>query len=68
MFDMTDTAFSYEREFIVCSFLQDFSEGIGSSLQLMHMLHFYFVGQRHVDGLDNFQNTLVIGHLEDSLC
>ena len=48
MFDIVDTAFSYEREVIVCSFPQDFSKVNGSSLQLicnMHILHFYFVGQ-----------------------
>ena len=31
MFDTEDTAFSYEREFIVWSFLQDFCEGKGGS-------------------------------------
>ena len=32
MFDIVDTTFNYERELTVCSFLHDFSEGIGSSL------------------------------------
>ena len=32
MFDRIDTAFSYEREFIICSFLQYFSKGKESSL------------------------------------
>ena len=27
MFDKVNTAFSYERELIVCSFLRDFSKG-----------------------------------------
>ena len=34
IFDIVDTAFSYERELLFCSFLQDFSKGKGSSLQL----------------------------------
>ena len=34
-FYIVDTAFSYEREFIVCSSLQDFTKGKGSILQLM---------------------------------
>ena len=32
MSDIVDTAFSYERELIICTFLQDFSTGKGSSL------------------------------------
>ena len=46
VFDIVDTAFSSERELIVCSFLQDFSMEKGSSLQLickMNILRFYFV-------------------------
>ena len=31
-FDIVDTSFTYEKEFIVCSFLQEFSEGKRSSL------------------------------------
>ena len=34
IFDKVDTAFIYEIELIICSFLQDFSKGKGSSLQL----------------------------------
>ena len=34
-FDMVDTVFSYERELIFCSFLQDFSKGKGRHLQLI---------------------------------
>ena len=47
MFDIVDIAFSYEREVIVCSFLHDFSNGKGSSLQSSYNAHtgFYFVGQ-----------------------
>ena len=44
MFDIiVDTAFSYERELIVCSFLQDFSKGKGSSLQLICNAHTAFL-------------------------
>ena len=35
MFDRADTAVSYKRELIVCSFLQDFFKGKGSSLHLI---------------------------------
>ena len=35
MFDIVDTAFNYGKELIVCSFLQDFSEEKGSSLQFL---------------------------------
>ena len=47
MFDMVDTAFSYEKEWIICSFLQEFSNGKGSSCNssATHILHYYFVGQ-----------------------
>ena len=47
MLETVDTAFSYERGLIVCSFPQDFSKGKGSSLQLIRNAHtaFYFVGQ-----------------------
>ena len=34
MFGIIDTALSYERELIICTFLQDFSKGKGSSLPL----------------------------------
>ena len=43
MFDIVDTAFSYERELIVCSFLQDFSKGKGSTLQLIYNAHTVFL-------------------------
>ena len=39
MFDIVDTVFSYERELIVCSFLQDISKEKGSSLQLVCNAH-----------------------------
>ena len=39
MFDIVDTVFSYEGELIVCSFLQDFSKGKGSTLQLIYNAH-----------------------------
>ena len=39
MFDIVDTAFSYERELIVCAYLPDFSKGKGSSLQLICNAH-----------------------------
>ena len=48
-FDIVDTAFSCERELMVCSFLQDFSKGKGSSLRLIcnaNTAFFYFVGQK----------------------
>ena len=43
MFNIVDTAFSYEREMIVCSILQDFSTGKGSSLQLICNAHTAFL-------------------------
>ena len=43
MFDIVDTAFIYERELIACSFLQDFSKGKGSSLQLISFAHTAFL-------------------------
>ena len=43
MFDIVDTAFSYERELIVCLFLQDFSKEKGSSLQLICNAHTAFL-------------------------
>ena len=42
MFNKVDTAFSYEIELIVCSFLQDFSMGMGSSLQSICNAHTAF--------------------------
>ena len=43
MFDIVDTVFSYKREFIICLFLQDFSKGKGSSLQLFCNAHTAFL-------------------------
>ena len=43
MFDIVDTTFSYERELIVYSFLQDFSTGKGSSLKLNCNAHTAFL-------------------------
>ena len=44
---MVDTAFIYESELVVCSFLHDLPKGKGSSLQIHCNAHtvFYFVGQ-----------------------
>ena len=42
MFDIVDAAFSYKRELIVCSFVQDFSKGKGSSLPLICNAHTAF--------------------------
>ena len=43
MFDIVDTVFSYERELIICLFLQDFSTGKGSSLHLICNAHTTFL-------------------------
>ena len=43
MLDIVDTYFSCERELIVCSFLQDFSKGKGSSLQVICYAHAVFL-------------------------
>ena len=43
IFDTVDTAFNYERELIVCSFLQDFSKVKGSSLHLISNAHTAFL-------------------------
>ena len=43
MFDIVDTAFIYDEEFIVCSFLYDLSKGKGSSLQLIYNAHTAFL-------------------------
>ena len=43
LYDIIDTAFSYERELTVCSFLQDFSNGKGSNLQLICNAHTAFL-------------------------
>ena len=47
MFDIIDAAFSYERELIVCSFLQDFprEKEVACKWSAMHILRFYFAGQ-----------------------
>ena len=49
MFDIVYTAFIYERELIVCSFLQDFYKGkeVACYLSAMHILRFYFEGQNY---------------------
>ena len=41
MFDIVDTAFKYERELIVCWFLEDFFKEKESSLQLLSAIHMY---------------------------
>ena len=41
-FDIVDTAFSYERELIICTFLQNFS-GKESNLQLILNAHTAFL-------------------------
>ena len=48
MFYIADTAFTYEREMIVCSFLQDFSvrKEVACNYAAMQILRFYFVGQK----------------------
>ena len=43
MLDVVDTAFHFERELIVCSFLQRFFNGKGSSLQLIYSAHNAFL-------------------------
>ena len=43
MLDIEDTALRHERELISCSFLQDFSKGKGSSLQLDCNAHTAFL-------------------------
>ena len=39
MFCIADAAFSYERELIVCSYLQNFCKGKGSRLQFICIAH-----------------------------
>ena len=43
MFDIVDTVFSYKRELITWSFLQDFSKGKASSLQFICNAHTAFL-------------------------
>ena len=43
MFDVVDTAFSYERKLIVRSFLQDFCKGKGSGLEIICNAHIAFL-------------------------
>ena len=43
MFNLVNTVFSYEKELIVCSFLQYFSKGKGSNLQLICNAHTAFL-------------------------
>ena len=64
MIDIVDTAFSYKRGLIVCSFrgsfLQDFSKVKGSTLELIWNTHTAFiltVGQIRV------KNPFNIGHV-----
>ena len=49
MFDILDTAFSYERKLTVCSFLQDFyytrEKEVACNQYAMHILRFYFERQ-----------------------
>ena len=55
MFDTVDTAFSYEVELIVHSFLQDFSKAKGSRLQLICNAHTAFLlcgGRNDQEGLE----------------
>ena len=40
---MFDTAFSYERALIVCSFVQDFYKGKGNNLQFIYDAHIAFL-------------------------
>ena len=63
MFDMVYTAFSYEREMIVCSFLQDFSRGKGSSLQSMSNAHTTFL----LCGADNALYSNISNHNDIAL-
>ena len=42
MLDIVDAAFSYEKELIACSFLQNFSMGKGSSFGLICNAHTAF--------------------------
>ena len=39
MFDVVDTAISYKRELVVCSFLWDSAKGKGCTLQLTCKAH-----------------------------
>ena len=62
---MVDTAFSYERELIVCSFLLDFPMGKGSSLQIICNTHTAFSKETiferdHALTVDVFQFWLAI--------
>ena len=43
MFDKVHTVFCYKRELTICSFLQDFSKGKGSSLLLICNAHTVFL-------------------------
>ena len=43
MFNVVDTAFSYEREFAVCLILQNFYKEKGGSLQLICNAHTAFL-------------------------
>ena len=54
-YDIVHTAVSYESELIVCSFLQDFYKGKGSSLQLICNAHTVF----SIYGAD-FERCLIV--------
>ena len=75
-FDIVDTAFSCERELIVCSFPQDFFKGKGSRLQLIFNEHTAFLlcgaavrsvycmtAERHRESLKYLGESLVSGAL-----
>ena len=69
MFDIVDTAFSYEREMIVCSFLKDFSEGKGSTLLLICNAHtaFLLCGAEYVELVPFFLLVQTIQYLNSAL-
>ena len=64
MFDIVDTAFSYEGKLIVCSFLQDIPKGKGSNLQLIYNAHTAFLlcgtvmTYQHVPAINSFITEL----------
>ena len=62
MFHIVDTAFSYERELIVCSFLLDFYKGKGGSLQSIFNAHtaFLFCGAELVVGSPSICGGIII--------
>ena len=62
MADILDTIFSYERELTVCSFLQNFSKGKGSGLQLICNAHTAFL-LCGTDWVWGFQLFFLVGHI-----